>query len=450
MATQAPPPPASPSPPPSPPVTEGISTSSPRLPSGGVTGTGTISTSPPVHPPAPIPPPVPVETHPNRTGLKPPPPRRVLTDPNRLAPEDAYYAHSPPRFRSVVTNNHAAHLRLPAAVAALRPPPAVPGAEPRRAKEARRRFGSRRRRPKGAWKKLLWVKQSSSISGSSTRSVKATNDDRNQKENQIPSNDLRLSTSNLDCQQLRRHSTGLSTLSAHSHSASACSLHSGNSPQSPNSPMSPFTPINLNNGSLHFPNHCHYPQHSTNNGSTLSPRNRQRLETAKSALLIFCALLGLSPILKSLTKSTTSDSIWAMSCWLMVINIFFFDYSSNSGGSGTGGSAESGATAAKFPSSLSTNAAVMASTGLASRLKSTTHVFSLTLFSIEVFGLFPVFRRHLRAISWRGHVLLTVSLVIIASAAVGITLREVQKCGGWPLGPGQTSSEKALGLRHIG
>ncbi|EGC41694.1 phosphatidylinositol:UDP-GlcNAc transferase PIG-C [Histoplasma capsulatum var. duboisii H88] len=526
MATQAPPPPASPSPPPSPPVTEGISTSSPRLPSGGVTGTGTISTSPPAHPPAPIPPPVPVETHPNRTGLKPPPPRRVLTDPNRLAPEDAYYAHSPPRFRSVVTNNHAAHLRLPAAVAALRPPPAVPGAEPRRAKEARRRFGSRRRRPKGAWKKLLWVKQSypdnytdtetfldhlqrnprlrpydfwplvadstvivqhvcsvvlfvccfsgifqerispvsvvgwgsictilgwglwdfwvgkeqeeearlssigdvaggdtASISGSSTGSVKATNDDRNQKENQIPSNDLRLSTSNLDCQQLRRHNTGLSTLSAHSHSASACSLHSGNSPQSPNSPMSPFTPINPSNGSLHFPNHCHHPQHSTNNGSTLSPRNRQRLETAKSALLIFCALLGLSPILKSLTKSTTSDSIWAMSCWLMVINIFFFDYSSNSGGSGTGGSGESGATAAKFPASLSTNAAVMASTVLASRLKSTTHVFSLTLFSIEVFGLFPVFRRHLRAISWRGHVLLTVSLVIIASAAVGITLR---------------------------
>lgn len=60
--------------------------------------------------------------------------------------------------------------------------------------------------------------------------------------------------------------------------------------------------------------------------STLSPRNQQRLATAKSAILIYCALLALSPILKSLTKSTTSDSIWAMSCWLMCINIFFFDY----------------------------------------------------------------------------------------------------------------------------
>ncbi|KMU84383.1 phosphatidylinositol N-acetylglucosaminyltransferase subunit C [Coccidioides immitis H538.4] len=113
-----------------------------------------------------------------------------------------------------------------------------------------------------------------------------------------------------------------------------------------------------------------------------------------------------------------------MSCWLMIINVFFFDY-----GSGTkenqnlSNNTGAGAVAAKFPASLSTNAALMASTVLASRLKSTTHVFSLTLFSIEVFGLFPVFRRHLRAISWRGHVLLTVSLVIAAGAAVGVTLK---------------------------
>ena len=60
--------------------------------------------------------------------------------------------------------------------------------------------------------------------------------------------------------------------------------------------------------------------------SPFSARNQRRLATAKSAVLIYCALLGLSPILKSLTKSTTSDSIWALSSWLMLINIFFFDY----------------------------------------------------------------------------------------------------------------------------
>ncbi|PGH13294.1 hypothetical protein AJ80_06405 [Polytolypa hystricis UAMH7299] len=474
--------------------------------------------------PAPIPPPVPVETHPNRTGLKPPPPQRPPPDPSRLAPEDAYYAHSPPRFRPyVANNNHAATLRLlngnvatPAAVAALRPPPAVPGEEIKRVKDSRRdRATSRRRKRKGAWKKLLWVKQTypdnytdietfldhlqrnprlrpydfwplvaestvvvqhvcsvvifvccftgifqervspvsvvgwatictvlgwvlwdfwvakeqeeaarlalateagetnngststSSNSSSARNSYSASNEA--SKDSSSQGLGLRLSMSNLG-QPPRRQGSGLSS---HSHSTSAASA---NSAHSANSPISPITLNPLTNGHLNFPTSLNFASgghHSSfSPSSILSSRNHQRIATTKSALLIFCALLGLSPILKSLTKSTTSDSIWAMSCWLIIINIFFFDY-----GSGEG------ANAAKFPASLSTNAAVMASTVLASRLKSTTHVFSLTLFSIEVFGLFPVFRRHLRAISWEGHVMLTVSLVVVASAAVGITLR---------------------------
>lgn len=76
----------------------------------------------------------------------------------------------------------------------------------------------------------------------------------------------------------------------------------------------------------------------------------------------------------------------------------------------------------RFPASLSTNAALMASTVLASRLASTTHVFSLTLFSIEVFGLFPVFRRHLRYVSWRADSLLTILLVAAAGGGVGVTI----------------------------
>ncbi|KAF7184931.1 Phosphatidylinositol N-acetylglucosaminyltransferase GPI2 subunit [Pseudocercospora fuligena] len=145
----------------------------------------------------------------------------------------------------------------------------------------------------------------------------------------------------------------------------------------------------------------------------LSPRMQERLTTAKSAVLIYCSLLGLSPILKSLTLSTSSDSIWALSSWLLILNIFTFDY-------GAGPSA-------KFPASLSTNAALMASTVLASRLPSTTHVFSLTLFSIEVFGLFPVFRRHLRHYSWTGHVYLTILLVLVASGGLSMCISG----GGW-------------------
>ena len=52
--------------------------------------------------------------------------------------------------------------------------------------------------------------------------------------------------------------------------------------------------------------------------------------TVKSAGLIFFTLLGLSPVLKSLTKSTTSDSIWALSVGLFVVEIMAHDYSSAS------------------------------------------------------------------------------------------------------------------------
>lgn len=65
---------------------------------------------------------------------------------------------------------------------------------------------------------------------------------------------------------------------------------------------------------------------------------------------------------------------------------------------------------------------MMASAVLASRLPSTTHVFSLTLFSIEVYGLFPIFRRQLRARSSSGHLALTVMLVVMAWGGLFMTL----------------------------
>lgn len=133
-------------------------------------------------------------------------------------------------------------------------------------------------------------------------------------------------------------------------------------------------------------------------------RTHQRLATIKSALLISSILLGLSPILKSLTRSTSSDSIWAMCAWLLLTNIISFDYSSSG---------------PNFPASLSTNAALMASTVLASRLPSTGQVFSLTVLSIEVFGLFPVLRRYTRR-RQRWHVVLTALLVLGAGGGAGV------------------------------
>ncbi|KAK3500762.1 phosphatidylinositol N-acetylglucosaminyltransferase-domain-containing protein [Neurospora crassa] len=225
-------------------------------------------------------------------------------------------------------------------------------------------------------------------------------------------------------------------------------------------------------------------------------RLQLRLSTIKSAVLIYFTLLGLSPILKSLTRSTSSDSIWAMldpsasrsriesrsrsrnrsrNALIPTLTSTSPPTSGTStpatnAGTGTGGTssrqpvpgtssstptavpttATGGTTTPipaqhKFPiASLSTNAALMASTVLASRLPSTGQVFSLTLFSIEVFGLFPVFRRYARHRSFRYHVILTVLLLLGAGAGVGIII-------GAPCPPpGSTTSSVSMAAAAAG
>ena len=42
--------------------------------------------------------------------------------------------------------------------------------------------------------------------------------------------------------------------------------------------------------------------------------------------MVFLALIGLSPVLKTLTAATSSDSIWALSAALFVLNALLADY----------------------------------------------------------------------------------------------------------------------------
>lgn len=83
---------------------------------------------------------------------RPPLEHRPFTDPNRLAPEDAFFAHSPPRRRE---EPH----RRPTPTTSAADHHTFRGPSGRRHIDKERgRSGSRRR--KGEWKKLLWVKQS--------------------------------------------------------------------------------------------------------------------------------------------------------------------------------------------------------------------------------------------------------------------------------------------------
>nr|KAJ3422295.1 hypothetical protein HK105_000332 [Polyrhizophydium stewartii] len=125
------------------------------------------------------------------------------------------------------------------------------------------------------------------------------------------------------------------------------------------------------------------------------------------AALFFTMLLGLTPILKNLTENISSDSIWFMAIVMLLANLLFHDYGSGS------------STHTRFPDSLSINAAMFSAVLLASQLESNNDVFGLMLLAVQLFALFPILRRSMRAwhhpsVFWDGF--FTVVLVIFAVA----------------------------------
>ncbi|KAI9268439.1 phosphatidylinositol N-acetylglucosaminyltransferase subunit C [Helicostylum pulchrum] len=133
--------------------------------------------------------------------------------------------------------------------------------------------------------------------------------------------------------------------------------------------------------------------------TTRSNYEFKRQRVAKSAFFFFITLLGLSPILKTLTSQTSDDTIWALTVCCFLANVLFHDYTTQ-------------ANSIKIPGSLSTNAAIFASVLLASRLDTNIDVFGLLSFAVEWFSLFPIFRRHLRVLSVKIQIGVTIAMVL--------------------------------------
>ncbi|KAJ3894966.1 phosphatidylinositol N-acetylglucosaminyltransferase subunit C [Lentinula edodes] len=126
-----------------------------------------------------------------------------------------------------------------------------------------------------------------------------------------------------------------------------------------------------------------------NHGNERNERIRlDRVKTFKSSILIFLALMSLSPVLRTLSAATSSDSIWALSACLFLLNILLADYGSSS--PVIQGRHE------RLTSVLSMNAAISSSVVLASRLTNDLAVFALIQFSVQSFTLFPMLRRRLQ------------------------------------------------------
>ncbi|KAF8591843.1 phosphatidylinositol N-acetylglucosaminyltransferase [Ramaria rubella] len=132
-------------------------------------------------------------------------------------------------------------------------------------------------------------------------------------------------------------------------------------------------------------------------------RKENRAKAIKSSLLVFLALIALSPVLRTLTAATSSDSIWALSACLFILNALLADY-------GSSRPRHQGRNQERLTSVLSMNAAISASVVLASRLSTNVAVFALTLFSIQSFALFPILRIRLQVAPPMMHVILTIIL----------------------------------------
>lgn len=136
------------------------------------------------------------------------------------------------------------------------------------------------------------------------------------------------------------------------------------------------------------------------------------LRAAKSALILFFAVVALTPVFRSLTESTSSDSIWNMTIWLSIVNLAFMSQPLPANG---------------WLLVVSMNMSLSAAIILASRLSTTVAVSSFMLFSIETYVVLPTVARWLRSTSPLGYW----SLFIVEVAASDILLARIW--GYWAL-----------------
>ncbi|TFK30459.1 phosphatidylinositol N-acetylglucosaminyltransferase [Coprinopsis marcescibilis] len=129
------------------------------------------------------------------------------------------------------------------------------------------------------------------------------------------------------------------------------------------------------------------------------------VKAIKSSIMIFLFLISLSPVLRTLSAATSSDSIWALAAVLFLLNTLLSDYTATN---------VTGELRGRLTSVLAMNAAISASVVLASRLDSDISVFALTLFAVEVFILYPMLKPRVQELSEPLWMLTTVVLSTLA------------------------------------
>jgi len=122
----------------------------------------------------------------------------------------------------------------------------------------------------------------------------------------------------------------------------------------------------------------------TSGDPTITPLRSPGKQLIISGLLFKLVLLGFSPVLKTLTESFSTDTIWLLTTLAFLLHALTFDYATDS---------------PHLQDSLALNAAIFASIMLASRLPSNAHVFGLVSLAVDCFAVLPRFKKVLRASS---------------------------------------------------
>ncbi|CAO1623943.1 unnamed protein product [Sympodiomycopsis kandeliae] len=164
-------------------------------------------------------------------------------------------------------------------------------------------------------------------------------------------------------------------------------------------------------------------------------RKKKGRKRTSSNIISFAILLlllySLSPVLKTLTEATTSDTIYPLSFMLFGLHICLADntlkpipkaFASKTNGMTTS-AAQAQQQQPQLFSALSLNAATSASLVLASRLPSNSHVFALMFSSILAFALFSSFTKRLIQSNL---IRLLVVLGLVVTAICASTLHSVR------------------------
>ncbi|XP_057805280.1 phosphatidylinositol N-acetylglucosaminyltransferase subunit C [Salvia miltiorrhiza] len=115
----------------------------------------------------------------------------------------------------------------------------------------------------------------------------------------------------------------------------------------------------------------------------------------------------LSPIYHTLTRSISSDSIWALTAALVILHLFLHNYS------GSTVEAPGALEFSTFTSNISLNVSIVASLLIASRLPSRLHVFAIVLFSLQVFLFAPFVSYCIKKYSFRLHLCFSLGLMAL-------------------------------------